>query len=249
MVVGSLSTHPPEMPPGGFTSAGARWPEPELEKQRYFEAARAHSLSGVDLLWLEMMKDSEHAPRAVEAAADSGLPVFLGISARIDQETGTPILWGNGVDAVPLNAEWFHNLAGILGPNLVGVNVMHTNFSAMAPALKFVREECGWAGPLGAYPDHGEFKAPDWIFRDLNVHEAMEHVDSWIENFNIQLVGGCCGLGPEFITALSAHIRRHNLSVRKQRKAEQPKPIVNGVNGAAQSVYLFDTPSVAQRGQ
>ena len=31
------------------------------------------------MLFLEMMKD-DHAPRAVSAAAASGLPVFLGIS-------------------------------------------------------------------------------------------------------------------------------------------------------------------------
>ena len=32
------------------------------------------------MLFLEMMKDEDHAPRAVSAAAASGLPVFLGIS-------------------------------------------------------------------------------------------------------------------------------------------------------------------------
>ena len=34
---------------------------------------------------MEMMKDEEHAPRALAAAAMSGLPVFLGISCRTDK--------------------------------------------------------------------------------------------------------------------------------------------------------------------
>lgn len=214
LVVGSLSTHPPEMTAGGESSLDAKWPDAELEAKRYLEAARAHALSGVDMLFLEMMKDLDHAPRAVRAAAASGLPVFLGVSGRTDQATGELVLWGNGSDAIPVSKEWFQNLATILGPNLVGVNVMHTNFSTMASLLKFVRDDCGWEGPLGAYPDHGRFEAPDWIFQELDTSEAMELVDEWIRDYNVQMVGGCCGLGPEFISALSAHIRRHNAQVR-----------------------------------
>jgi len=221
MVVGSLSTHPPEMPPGMASSAEAKWPEAKVEEERYFEAAQAHALSGVDMLWLEMMKD-EHAFRAVRAAAASGLPVFLGISARTDPTSGRPVLWGNGADAEPLNAEWFRSLSDILGENLVGVNVMHTNFSTMADTLRFVREDCGWTGPLGAYPDHGVFEAPNWVFYEIDNGKAVEYVQEWIDNFGVQLVGGCCGLGPEYITALSAQIRRHNAAVRQKRATVLP---------------------------
>jgi S-methylmethionine-dependent homocysteine/selenocysteine methylase len=216
LVVGSLSTHPPEMTAGGESSLDAKWPTPDVEINHYKEAVRAHSLSGVDMLWLEMMKEEEHAPRAVRAAAAAGLPVFLGISARTDQATGKPVMWGTGVDAVPLDPDWFHKLAGILGTSLVGVNVMHTNFSTMAAALKFVREDCGWHGPLGAYPDHGRFEAPDWIFEEIDNADSMKHVEKWIKEFDVQLLGGCCGLGPEYITALSAFTRSYNAQVRQK---------------------------------
>jgi methionine synthase I (cobalamin-dependent) len=213
-----MSTHPPDMPEGGASSEGARWPSAVVEEQNYFDAAKSHGISGVDMLWLEMMKDEEHAPRAVRAAASAGLPVFLGISARIDPTSNSVVLYGNGSDAVPLKKEWFHRLAGVLGPNLVGVNVMHTNFSAMADTLQFVREDCGWTGPLGAYPDHGVFKAPEWVFEELDNEAAMKHNEDWINRFGVQLVGGCCGLGPEYITALSAFVRRHNADVRNRVK-------------------------------
>ena len=81
--------------------------------------------------------------------------LFLRVIVIADRATGKTVMWGNGEDALPLTPAWFHNLVGILGKSLVGVNVMHTNFSTMDPALKFVREECGWTGPLGAYADHG----------------------------------------------------------------------------------------------
>jgi len=218
MIVGSLSTHPPEMTEGGESSCDAKWPLPEIEERNYFQAARAISLSGVDMLFLEMMKDSEHAPRAVRAAASTGLPVFLGLSMRTDKETGQLVKWSNGVDSRPVDADWFHDLSRILGDNMVGVNVMHTDFSTMGPALKFIRETCGWQGPLGAYPDHGRFAAPEWIFEELNTEEALDYVKSWVRNYDVQLIGGCCGLGPEYITALSAYTRRHNTEVRQKRK-------------------------------
>jgi len=188
----------------------AKWPDEEAEIARYMEAARAQGQSGVDMLWLENMKDLHHAPRAVRAAASSGLPVVLGISGRTDPATGELVMWGNGVDAIPFTTDWFHHLADLLGPSMVGVNVMYTDFSTMARTLKFVREDCGWEGLLGAYPCHGRFEAPYWIFAELDTAEAMWHVDEWIRDYGVQMVGGDCGLGPEYIAALSAHVRRHN---------------------------------------
>merc|ERR1712032_361217 len=142
----------------------------------------AHAISGVDMLFLEMMKDHEHAPRAVRAAANCDLPVFLGISARTCQDTGETLLYGTGNDRIPLTVDWFRSLADTLGDSLVGVNVMHTNFDAMAPTLKFVRDECGWEGALGAYPEHGIFEAPEWIFYELDNKDAMVHIEEWVKN-------------------------------------------------------------------
>lgn len=166
------------------------------------------------MLFLEMMKDEDHAPRVAKAAAASGLPVFLGFSTRIDRDTGKLVLYGTTEDAIPLTKEWFQNLADILGPHLVGVNVMHTKFNVVGPTLKFLREEVGWKGPLGAYPDHGSFKAPEWIFAELDTDEAMKYAQSWIDDYGVQLVGGCCGLGPDFITEISSLTRKHNERVR-----------------------------------
>ena len=224
ITVGSLSTHPPEFPKGGADSAAANWPDPKDEADAYMEAAHAHAKSGVDMLFLEMMKDEDHAPRAVRAAAASGLPVFLGISTRTDEKTGDIVLFGSGNDSVKLTKEWFDSLKDLLGNNLVGVNVMHTNFSSMSRTLSFVRNECEWEGALGAYPDHGVFAAPDWIFAELNNKDAVEHVETWVKEYGVQLVGGCCGLGPEYITAVSAFTRRHNALVREIRSVPKNYP-------------------------
>ena len=63
-------------------------------------------VQGVDMLWLEMMKDEEHAFRAIEASVSSGLPIVVGISARTDKETGSIVLWGTGENSIPLSTDW-----------------------------------------------------------------------------------------------------------------------------------------------
>lgn len=63
-VAASLSTHPPAIPKGN-RSTSAFWPEEMEEKQNYTEAASVLAGSGADFLFMEMMKDMVHAPRAL----------------------------------------------------------------------------------------------------------------------------------------------------------------------------------------
>jgi methionine synthase I (cobalamin-dependent) len=90
--------------------------------------------------------------------------------------------------------------------NIVGFNVMHTNFGAVGPTLKILREV--WKeGAVGVYPDHGKFVMPDWVFEEVDIESSVAYVEEWMTNYKISLVGGCCGLGPDYITALAAHRR------------------------------------------
>ena len=94
------------------------------------------------------------------------------------------------------------------GPNLVGLNVMHTNFGAMLPTLRIVREV--WSGPLGVYPDHGYFKMPAWEFQEVDLAEASALAQSWLDECGISLLGGCCGTGPDLIEAFAEVAAKHN---------------------------------------
>ena len=204
-VMGSLSTHPPSVKEGTDQAADGGYLPGPAEEAAYVEAATAiaQSTSGCDMLWLEMMKDLHHAPKAIRAAAQSGLPFFMGISTRIS-ETGELYLFGTAGefrDELRFTAEAFNSLVEVAGENLQGINIMHTNFSAMGPTLKAVRD-FGWEGILGAYPDHGRFKMPHWEFEELDIEEAMEMVRGWVSGYGVSLIGGCCGLGPDFIAAL-----------------------------------------------
>ena len=83
------------------------------------------------------------------------------------------------------------------------VSVMHTSPPATAPALEIVRHH--WRGLLGAYAESGYFAMPDWQFVDI-IPEG-EYVDlalHWAEQFDLAMIGGCCGIGPSHIAALRA---------------------------------------------
>ena len=54
-----------------------------------------------------------------------------------------------------------------------------------------------------AYSDLGYFEVPHWRFVDtLTQLEFRDFAHGWIEQ-GAQIVGGCCGLGPEHITAIA----------------------------------------------
>ena len=86
-------------------------------------------------------------------------------------------------------------------PSVVGVNVHHTRLAATGPALAAVRA-AGWTGPLGAYPDYGDWLRTGWGFKPLDPAQLAALAHEWSKDSGVQLVGGCCGIGPAEIAAL-----------------------------------------------
>ena len=59
-----------------------------------------------------------------------------------------------------------------------------------------------WDGPVGVYPESGYFTLPNWQFVDIIEPEALaEAAQAWVGR-GVRMIGGCCGLGPEHISAL-----------------------------------------------
>ena len=74
-VAGSISTEPPGFDRNAFLS-------PAKELQAYQEAAGLLADSGVDLIALEMINETTHASRALQAALETKLPVWLGVGCK-----------------------------------------------------------------------------------------------------------------------------------------------------------------------
>ncbi len=188
-IAGSLSPSPP-----GFDSQA--YPSPEEELAVYRESAQLLADSGVDLIALEMLEDTVHAPLAMRAALETGLPVWLGVSCR--RVDGRLVRFSQRAAEVSLAD--ILDLLVPLGPDLV--SIMHTEIDAVSEALVMVRQR--WSGPVGVYPESGYFAQPNWNFVDvISPDDLAREARGWI-NDGAQLVGGCCGTGPEHIKALRA---------------------------------------------
>ncbi len=179
-IAGSISNLPPFMDPRNY-------PDPDTEFAALRELAAMLTDCGVDLIALEMMEDTEHAPRAMTAALETGLPVWLGVSCRLAPG-------GSGLVSFDKPDVPFTRLLDVLlpmGPSVV--NIMHSELGAVAPALEELRKR--WSGAIGVYPEVG-FRDPDGTPARL-----VAHARDWVQQ-GARLVGGCCGTSPAHIRAL-----------------------------------------------
>lgn len=156
-----------------------------------------------DLIALEMMYCPDRMRPAFRAASESGLPVWAGFSARRG-ENGQILAFEPDHD-IP-----FEELVRVLDDfPVAAAGVMHTSADVTGEALRIVREH--FNGPLLAYPDSGYFKMPHWQFEGVIEPATLaDFAREWIED-GVQVIGGCCGLSPQHVAALSL--------LRKQRDA------------------------------
>lgn len=184
-IAGSISTFPARLDHGYD-------PDEKRARTNYREQAEVLAEAGVDLLALEMVRDLEQSVYAVEAARETGLPVWIGFSCK-RSEDGTLVLW-DGRDTLAGAVDELAPRGGSL------VSVMHTLVEDTPAALRVVRER--WDGPLGAYPHSGKFVMPNWQFIDMiSPEDFVREARGWVE-LGARVVGGCCGIGPEHIREL-----------------------------------------------
>lgn len=191
LVAGSISSflatgrdrEPSEMPTGSQAQAN------------YQQQVETLAEAGVDMLALEMMQDVEQTTYVLEAALSLGLPVWIGFSCRMGRDgTTVELLHGESGHTFEGDLEAVLPAAGSL------VSVMHTDVEVTLPALQVVREK--WQGPVGAYAHSGEFSMPDWRFHNvLSPEEYLAHARTWME-MGVQVVGACCGMGPDHVRLL-----------------------------------------------
>ena len=159
----------------------------------YRNQAEALAEGGVDLIILEMMLDPVITPIAVEAAHATGLPVWIGFSARVADGR---VLGFHRYSDDPFEEV----LESGLTYGCQAAGIMHTNVEFTRPALEVLKTT--WSGPMFAYPHSGEFKMPHWQFDTVMkpepfVAEALGYI-----GMGVQAIGGCCGIGPDHIRKL-----------------------------------------------
>lgn len=184
MVAGSLSPHSAEGIPG-------HQPDPDYVLSCFREQVAVQAEAGVDFFALEMIPNAYYGKPATQAAVESGLPVWLGMTS-----------WSG-------EGGWAHEegLAGLVRelvqPGVMAVNVMHTDIKDIHAGLDEIEQE--WDGVIGAYAQHGDWIPPNWIFKEVTPEQYLEEAKSWVAR-GVQIVGGCCGIRPAHIAVLKQQL-------------------------------------------
>jgi S-methylmethionine-dependent homocysteine/selenocysteine methylase len=187
-VAGSMSTMAPGADPA------RRPPVPRLSEMLR-EQADILARAGVDLIVLEMMRDVDYAVGAVDAARATGLPVWVGFSCRRTVDGAVAMF--SGIRDELLFADV---IAPVMARGGSLLAVMHSEIGDTGPAIEVAKRH--WQGPLAAYPESGYFTMPNWQFVDVIPPEDFAaHAAHWLGQ-GVQVLGGCCGLGPEHIRLL-----------------------------------------------
>lgn len=189
-VAGSISCFLPE------NAKGTELPA-DVARANYREQADNFAEAGADLIILEMMMDAQSTILAIEAAAATGLPVWVGFSCRMVADD--VVFWqeGRDVDFAPA----FEKAMAAGG---VVAGVMHSEVETVVPALSVVLSR--WSGPVAAYPHSGHFTMPEWQFVDIISPEGyLAAAEQWVA-MGAQIIGGCCGIGPDHIRLLKSRL-------------------------------------------
>jgi S-methylmethionine-dependent homocysteine/selenocysteine methylase len=91
------------------------------------------------------------------------------------------------------------------------IAIMHSDINATSRALDAVLG--GRTGPIACYPECSEWENPDWRFGDMTPEAFAAAAAAWVDR-GVQIVGGCCGIGPDHIERLAERLRGRRVGPR-----------------------------------
>ena len=181
----------------------------ESVESNYREMAEILAESGVDLFIVEMMRETENSILVIEAALSTGLPVWIGYSAMMADDGKSVINWRwKNVRSKPPTGDFEELIKATahLGGDAAGI--MHSQVRDIKPALEVLSRH--WHGPKLAYAETGALEKPDWNFKEICTPKKYSEVlKDWVISHGVQILGGCCGTGPEHIRILKEHLPKY----------------------------------------
>ena len=179
-------------------------------RKEYAEHAQILAEAGADVVLAEYVGYIADCVAAVDACAETGLPVFLGVRHI-------------GRDGTMQFGESLRDLADALaGHRVEAVLLMCSNPEAISSGLPIIVD--AFDGPVGAYPNIGynptgplanrpqltnqlPSAGPDIL--QTGAYQPMrlaEFAAEW-KGMGAQIIGGCCASGPEHIMAMEPVVK------------------------------------------
>ncbi len=156
------------------------------------EQASIMAAAGADLLMLEMMVEIDRMLAVLDGAQQSGLPVWIGVSCKLNEHSEV-VLW----DGEPLSDA----IEAIRDRDVPLLSIMHTDVVFISQCLDVLSSH--WNGAVGVYAHSGGHRDGKWVFDGvISAVEYGQYVEEWLRR-NVCVIGGCCGIGPGHIQHLS----------------------------------------------
>lgn len=203
-IAGSISTY-------SEGSDRANLPPHDRLATDFADQASLLAACGVDLIALEMLYDVAVSQLAIAGALATGLPVMLGFTCMHGAE-GSVVETHSAVIApdrqrLSLEAVLKALLSGLPAEAPVILAIMHSSFDATDAALEVI--ERLWTGPVAVYPNSGDYLAPHWQFDTVCTPEEFAEAAARWAVHGVDIIGGCCGVGPDHIRAAGARLSLH----------------------------------------
>ena len=200
-IAGSLSTY-------AANSDRSNLPGESTLRANYLEQAEILAEAGVDMFVLEMLFDVETTLIMAQAAASTGLPICIGFTLQFSKDRQSVRTYRNDFreggwkDFKVVLAEV---LASLPKASQTILCIMHCELDVTDAALAELRRQ--WSGPVGVYPNSGKYAIPHWLHDTVcSPEEFVAANQRWLQA-GVNIVGGCCGIGPPHIAALGAYLQ------------------------------------------
>ena len=199
VIAGSMSAFEPKDQP-------AIIPSYQDALEDYREQVRLLAGAGVDFIVLEMFSRTVDLKAAIEAVAETGLPIWVGLSC--ESHDGEIYLGLSGRHGGETIADAVYASSS---PNVKAFCIMHSPPQVTADALRELKACTSL--PIGAYAHGGrvddeEGQAPKVSpgrpsLTGTDPEKYLDYAREWVA-CGATIIGGCCGTTPEHIRALTA---------------------------------------------
>ena len=156
--------------------------------------------AGADLLMLEMMIDIDRMCVTLEGALASDLPVWVGVTCKIDSQGVVCLRNGE-----PLSSA----LESLKTYTIPLISIMHTEVDIITDCLSALNDS--WVGSTGVYAHSRGDRVTNhnkhaWDFDGvISPDDYLQASNEWCAQ-GINALGCCCGLGVEHIKALRENL-------------------------------------------
>lgn len=212
----------------------------------YLEQALAMIAAGVDVIQVETTQDPLQTKAAcmacVEARNRTHSEVMVVCQGTFDS---------NGRMLLGTTPEAFvTTIAGVKGVDVLGINCS-TGPAEMYPVLRTITARSPL--PVIVLPNAGLPKTRDGkSYYDLTPGQYTKHMVEFVQNFGVEMVGGCCGTTPEHIKTLHEALKsakrldRHPQQVPSASSLyidmpfhQEPRPLIIGERTNASGSKAF----------